>query len=149
MLVYRIALNQYSQMLKASGFAARWNPSKIRMIYTSANRSLSCLENVVHRGKTGLTQLFRIMTIEIPEAVEIKKINLVELSKNWKNYDQLNFTQNQGKNWIESEETAVLQVPSSIIEEEVNYLINPNHPDFEKIKLIKTEPFIFDSRIKL
>lgn len=136
-------------MLKASGFAARWNPSKIRMIYTSANRSLSCLENVVHRGKTGLTQLFRIMTIEIPEAVEIKKINLVELSKNWKNYDQLNFTQNQGKNWIESEETAVLQVPSSIIEEEVNYLINPNHPDFEKIKLIKTEPFIFDSRIKL
>lgn len=149
MLVYRIALNQYSQTLRTSGFAARWNPNKIMMIYTSANRSLSCLGNIVPRCKTGLTQLFRIMIIEIPETVLIKKINSVELNPNWKSYNQLNFTQNLGKSWIESEETPVLQVPSSIIEEEVNYLINPNHPDFEHIKLIKTEPFIFDNRIKL
>lgn len=149
MLVYRITLNQYSQTLKASGLAARWNPNEVMMIYTSASRSLSCLENVVHRGKIGLTHLFRIMTIEIPETVLIKKINSAELNENWKNYDQLNFTQNLGKNWIDSGETAVLQVPSSVIEEEVNYLINPKHPNFEQIKLVKTQPFIFDNRIKL
>lgn len=149
MLVYRIVLNPYSQTLKASGQAARWNPDKVEMIYTSANRSLSCLENVVHRGKAGLMQLFSVLTIEIPKAVSIKKINLGELTKNWKNYDQFYFTQNPGKKWIDTGETAVLQVPSSIIEEEANYLINPNHPDFPKIKIIKTEPFVFDNRIKL
>lgn len=148
MLVYRIVLNQYSQTLKASGRAARWNPDKVEMIYTSANRSLSCLENVVHRGKAGLMSLFCVLTIEIPKAVSIRKTNLEELTKNWKNYDQLYFTQNLGKKWIDTGETAVLQVPSAIIEEEANYLINPNHPDFTKIKIIKTEPFIFDNRIK-
>lgn len=149
MLVYRIVLNQYSQRLKASGQAARWNPDKVEMIYTSANRSLSCLENVVHRGKSGLIQLFSVLTIEIPKAVLIKKINLGELTENWRDYDQFNFTQNLGKKWIDTGETAVLQVSSSIIEEEVNYLINPNHPDFAKIKIIKIEPFVFDNRIKI
>ncbi|MGI4803550.1 MAG: RES family NAD+ phosphorylase [Janthinobacterium lividum] len=149
MLVYRIALTQFAQTLKVSGQAARWNPDKVEMIYTSANRSLSCLENVLHRGRTGLMQLFSVMIIEIPQAVAIKKVNLGELTEDWKNYDQFHFTQNLGKKWIDMSETAVLQVPSSVIEEEVNYLINPNHPDFAKIRLFKIEPFIFDKRIKL
>jgi len=56
--------------------------------------------------------------------------------------------QGLGERWAKENETAILQVPSSIISEEINYLINPNHKNFEKIKLIKTQPFVFDKRIK-
>ncbi len=119
------------------------------MIYTSANRSLSCLENIVHRGQTGLMQLFSLMSIEIPDEISIKEIKLKQLPENWKDYDQLPFTQNLGEKWIDAGQTSVLQVPSSIVEDEVNYLINPLHTDFKRIKLIKTQPFVFDNRIKL
>ena len=58
MFVYRIALIKYANSLKASGRAARWNPNETEVIYTSANRSLACMENVVHRGQLGLNQVF-------------------------------------------------------------------------------------------
>ncbi|MEX8546452.1 MAG: RES family NAD+ phosphorylase [Mucilaginibacter sp.] len=149
MLVYRITLSVYANALKASGRAARWNPNKTEMIYTTSNRSLACLENVVHRGQLGLSQIFSIMTIEIDDQIEKGKIGLNDLPKDWKEFDQMPFTQTLGGQWIKTNKTAVLEVPSSIIEEEVNYLINPNHVDFKWIELIKTDSFVFDQRIKL
>lgn len=149
MLVYRITLSVYANELKASGRAARWNPNKTDMIYTASNRSLACLENVVHRGQLGLSQIFSIMTINIDDKIEKEKISLNELPKDWKEFDQMPFTQSLGEQWIKANRTAVMEVPSSIIEEEVNYLINPNHVDFKLIELIKTDPFVFDQRIKL
>lgn len=149
MFVYRIALSVYADKLKASGRAARWNPNKTEMIYTASNRSLACLENVVHRGQLGLSQIFSIMTIKIDDQIEKKKIDLNNLPKDWKEFDQMPFTQTLGEKWITENRTAVMEVPSSIIDEEVNYLINPNHVDFKLIELIKTDPFVFDKRIKL
>lgn len=149
MLVYRITLSIYADALKASGRAAIWNPNKTEMIYTASNRSLACLENVVHRGQLGLIQTFSIMTIEINDQIEKEKIDLKDLPMDWKEFYQMPFTQTLGEQWFNANKTAVLEVPSSVIEEEVNYLINPSHPDFEFIKLIKTDPFLFDQRIKL
>lgn len=149
MLVYRIALSQFANELKASGRAARWNPNKPEMIYTASNRSLACLENVVHRGQSGLSLTFSVMTIEIDDEIHKENVELSDLASNWKDFDQMQITQNIGENWLTKNQTAILQVPSSVIEEEVNYLINPNHPDFIKIKLIKKQPFTFDKRIKL
>ncbi|MVN20348.1 RES family NAD+ phosphorylase [Mucilaginibacter arboris] len=149
MFVYRITLSVYADVLKASGRAARWNPNKTEMIYTASNRSLACLENVVHRGQLGLSQIFSIMTIEIDDKIKKEKVHLSELPKDWKEFDQMPFTQTLGEKWITANRTAVLEVPSSIIDEEVNYLINPNHADFKLIEIIKTDPFVFDQRIKL
>ncbi len=88
------------------------------------------------------------MTIEVPEPIKSKMILLDDLTANWTDYDQMYITQSLGEKWVNENETAILQVPSSIISEEVNYLINPNHKDFEKIKVIKNQPFVFDKRIK-
>ncbi|WP_295793314.1 RES family NAD+ phosphorylase [Mucilaginibacter sp.] len=57
-------------------------------------------------------------------------------------------TQRIGEKWISENNTAVLQVPSSIVSEEVNYLLNPKHKDFGEIKIFNRQPFVFDSRIK-
>jgi RES domain-containing protein len=134
MLVYRITLTKFADKLVASGRAARWNPNETEVIYTASSRSLACLENVVHRSQLGLNQLFSIMIIEVPDSVKKQIVKLDDLPADWR---ELNKAQ-----------TAILQVPSSIIEEEVNYLINPQHPDFKKIKLSKTDRFLFDLRIK-
>ncbi len=149
MFVYRITLSVYSDKLKASGRAARWNPNKTEVIYTASNRSLACLENVVHRGQLGLSQIFSIMAINVDDKIKKEKISLNELPEDWKEFNRMPFTQALGERWISENRSAIMQVPSSIVEEEVNYLINPKHPDFNFVKLIKIDPFVFDKRIKL
>jgi len=148
MLVYRIALAKYAVALTASGRAARWNPNEVGVIYTASSRSLACLENVVHRSQSGLNQLFNIMTIEVDDGIVKEIITLDSLADDWRDFHQMPITQAIGEKWISGGKTAVLQVPSSIINEEVNYLLNPLHPDFKHVRLIKTEPFSFDRRIK-
>jgi RES domain-containing protein len=148
MLIYRISLTKYAHRLAASGNAARWNPNDVKMIYAASSRSLACLENVVHRSQAGLSALFSVMIINCPKAVKIKKINRGDLPYDWHDYGQMAKTQAIGEKWIKDNETAILQVPSSIIDEEVNYLLNPEHEDFKLIRLVSTTPFVFDSRIK-
>ena len=118
------------------------------MIYTASSRSLACLENAVHRSQAGLSQLFNIMTIEIPDNIKTKIIRLIDLPTGWADYNQMYITQGLGERWVKENESVILQVPSSIIEEEANYLLNPDHKDFEQIKVIKTQTFLFDKRIK-
>jgi RES domain-containing protein len=149
MLIYRIALAEFSSNLIASGNAARWNSKDVKMIYTASSRSLACLENVVHRSRFGLNQLFNVMVIDCSDLVNIKTISLNNLPDNWTSFDQMYTTQQIGDEWIKKQGSAIMKVPSSIIEEEYNYLLNPEHPDFVKIKLVKTAPFVFDQRIKL
>jgi len=148
MLVFRIILAKYADKLIASGRAARWNPNDVEMIYSASSRSLACLENVVHRSGKGLNQVFDVLTIDIPRHIKIKKILLEDLHADWKDYDRVYLTQRMGEKWINNNDTAVLQVPSSIVSEEVNYLLNPKHKDFGEIKIVKRQPFVFDSRIK-
>ncbi|WP_295721866.1 RES family NAD+ phosphorylase [Mucilaginibacter sp.] len=148
MLVYRIALAKYSGKLMASGRAARWNPNDMEMIYTASSRSLACLENVVHRNQIGLTMAFNVTTIKIPDNINISNIKITDLPPDWRDFNQMPLTQSIGEKWIIEKKSAILAVPSSIIDEEINYLLNPGHDDFKKIKLVTTMPFAFDQRIK-
>jgi len=149
MLVYRIVLAKYADKLIGSGRTARWNPNEIEIIYTASSRALACLENVVNRDQVGLMQLFAVTTISCASNIKIKAIGLNELPSRWTAYDQMHIPQNIGENWVRENKSAILQVPSAIIEEEVNYLLNPNHSDFKQIRIVRTQPFVFDSRIKL
>ncbi|MNR05189.1 RES domain protein [compost metagenome] len=149
MQVFRIALTKYAGALVASGRAARWNPNEVEVIYSAGSRSLACLENVVHRNQIGLNNSFQVMTIEIPDDIMVLSIELKKLPSNWVIFENMPLTQTMGENWITEGKSAVLKVPSSIIPAEYNYLINPQHPDFKLIKLLKSESFVFDKRIKL
>ncbi len=148
MQVFRIALAKYAKTLIASGRAARWNPNDIEMIYAAGSRSLACLENVVHRNQIGLNQAFQVMTIEIPDDIRVVSADMKKLPADWISYENMPLTQQVGETWIEEGKSAIFKVPSSIIMAEYNYLINPFHPDFKSIKLLKSEPFVFDRRIK-
>ena len=96
----------------------------------------------------GLTQLFKVMSIEIPNHLRFQKIILADLIPDWKEFTNMPLSQEIGADWIKSKTTAILQVHSAIIDSEYNYLLNLVHLDFHHIKLISSEPFIFDPRIK-
>lgn len=87
----------------------------------------------------------------VPEAMRIKEIKLPDLLKHnpeWTRVINYPYTQAIGDKWLAERETAILKVPSAIIDLEYNYLLNPAHPDFRQIKVAAIKPFTFDSRLK-
>lgn len=147
MRVYRITLEKYSRSLHASGRVARWNSSGTFVIYTAGSRSLACLENLVHRSGEGLDGGFRVMTIEIPDEVRVDEIGPDDLPENWREFGQQLVTRALGDEWVGQAKAAVLKVPSAIIPDEFNYIINPAHGDFAKVSLVSALPFSFDRRL--
>jgi RES domain-containing protein len=151
MEVFRICHNKWAGELIASGFPGRWNSKDIYTIYSAASRSLACLENIVHTSGISLSKdMYKVIVIKIPKSVEIKKVSLSELPKNWHlpTGESYEICQAIGDQWNLKKESAILEVPSAIITNEMNYLINTLHKDFKKIKLVSSEPFFFDPRIK-
>ena len=150
MEVFRITHKKWSNRLTASGLPARWNSTGVFVIYTAGSRALACLENVVHRASSGLKAPFITMIILIPDDLIIKELLLDELPKDWSKSGEPGYSKCQpfGDSWINSLESAILKVPSAIVPEDSNYLLNPSHPDFDKISIISEEPFAFDERIK-
>ncbi len=148
MLVYRITLARYADRLQASGRSARWNSDEREVIYTSSSIALACLENIVHRSQLGLSAQFRLLNIMVPDELMVRLVEEDDLPQDWQGYGNMRITQTLGDQWIEENRYAILKVPSSIVPAEYNYLLNPHHMDFKKIRLVRTEPFVFDTRIK-
>ena len=146
MNVFRITTDQWSGSLTASGYPARWSANGRFVIYTAESRSLACLENLVHRSGEGNNLLYKVMVIELPDTIQIEVIDANTLKKDWHAITNYAYCQSLGSKWLNELQYAVLKVPSVIIKKEHNYLINPNHPDFRKIKLTGVEDFDFDSR---
>ncbi|NNE30282.1 MAG: RES family NAD+ phosphorylase [Saprospiraceae bacterium] len=146
--LFRITLKKWSQDLVGSGYPARWNRKGEHVIYTAESASLACLENVVHRSGEGLHKNFALMKIGVPNGTAISNITPRRLPKNWSDFENYAKCQEIGSQWYHKKDTVLLRVPSAIIPEEYNYLINTTHPIFSKIKIKETRPFIFDPRIK-
>ncbi|MGM9508739.1 RES family NAD+ phosphorylase [Larkinella sp. GY13] len=148
MRVYRITKARYAERLIASGGVARWNSRGQFVIYTAATRALACLENVVHLSGEGLLADFRVMVIDLPDHLQIETISPDQLPPDWFTFQNYFVCQQIGNDWLQNSRSPVLKVPSAIIPNEWNYLLNPGHPDFSQIDLIQAEPFVFDPRIK-
>ena len=146
MKVFRISALKYADGLQASGIAARWNRKGQKVIYTSESRSLACLENVVHRSKTGLNGLFNILIIQIPETLKLEITDEKTLPASWNKSDNYHDCQEIGSIWFSSGKTIILKVPSALVPQESNYILNTLHPDFQSIRLVDAEEFYFDSR---
>jgi len=153
MLTYRIGQTKYARDRIGSGIDARWNLRGQYVIYTGGSLALSCLEKLAHTpGASLYSGDFSVTVFEIPDGVEITEIGIAELvATNSEWYKVLNYpiTQKLGNQWLQNHATAVLKVPSAIIDMEYNYLFNPSHPDFDKIKITGVSKFTFDPRLKV
>jgi RES domain-containing protein len=146
-VVFRITTKRWAGVLTASGFPARWNSKGTHIIYTASSRALACLENLVHRSGEGLNQQFRITEIFIPNSASFKQIQQNSLPADWHQIDNYHHLQKMGDQWIENGDTLLLEVPSSIIRDESNILINPHHLEFSEVKVKNITPFTFDERL--
>jgi len=124
----------------------RWNLCGTPLIYTAGSLSLAALEILVHVEIPEILRLYSCIPVSFDESL-CKRLDARVLPKNWSNDPIPASTRNLGSSWARKRESAVLAVPSAIIPLERNYLINPLHPDFEKIVIGSAGRFRFDTRL--
>ena len=149
MIVYRITKKEHSALDGMGGLygPGRWHRKGNLIIYTSEHASLAAWEKIVHVATfENLPNNLLLVKIEIPEGIEIQTIPPKILTKGWDSYPFSSETINYGTNFLRAKEYLALKVPSVIIPDEYNIILNPLHPDIHACKVIKTIPFTFDRR---
>jgi len=150
MIIYRLAIETYKNDLSGTGsklFGGRWNSVGLAVLYTTENISLAVLEILVRTDMQTIPISYHLIKIDIPNAIEPQLISSDKLKKDWKN--DIGYTQWMGDEFIKSANSLLLKVPSAIVDEENNYVINPKHNDFKKVKIVKVNKFQFDKRLFL
>jgi RES domain-containing protein len=150
MIVYRLLNNKYGSALSGKGAkiaGGRWNSPEIEMIYTSESRSLCTAEVAVNLPMGILPKGYEMITLNIPDEMNITEMNEDMLPLGWESSPFTTLTQRFGDRFIYENKFPVMKVPSAVVPGDFNYLINPRHPDFNKIEIIKKEPYEFDERL--
>lgn len=148
MLVYRIAFKAYSAALFAPGLSGRWNGAGRRVIYTAESIPLAFLENMIRRKGVGFNQDFKTMIINVPDTLAITVADASSLAEGWRDFDDYTYCQDIGNQWYDKGSTPVLKVPSAVLPDNSNYVINTQHPDFQQVALLKTTELVPDARIE-
>jgi RES domain-containing protein len=146
-IVYRLVSSRYpaSEGLGASLYGGRWNHKGTPVIYTSGSVALCALEVLVNADE--LADDYVVITIDLPEDLAVIAVSVDELQPTWNARAPTDATRDLGTAWARALVTAVLSVPSGVIPRERNYLLNPAHPDFARIRFGSPEPFYFDDRL--
>jgi RES domain-containing protein len=150
MIVFRLAKSKFCKDLSGRGAetaGGRWNSKGTVMVYTGMSRALCTTEIAVHTPLGNIPSDYNLISIEFPDNSSILKLENPKLPKDWKSFPHPNSTQLLGDKFVADAKFLIMQVPSVIVQGEYNYLLNPNHKDFKKVKIIKVEPFVFDERL--
>jgi RES domain-containing protein len=148
MEVFKICREKYSHSLSASGASNRWNKKDEFVIYTGSSRSLSTLEMLAHKSYINISSRYKLLIISIKDESYIKEIDINDLPENWKSIEAYVELQEIGSKWYLSNESLVLKVPSAIIPQEYNYIINTRHPKFASHIILKeVVDFDWDNRL--
>ncbi|HVN97454.1 MAG TPA: RES family NAD+ phosphorylase [Syntrophorhabdaceae bacterium] len=127
----------------------RWNHVGTPVVYVRETLSLAALELFVHftRKDIKLTKSLLAIPVEIPSHLKIIEISIKDLNFDWRISPPSNSTKDIGTEWVQKGSSAVLRVPSAIVQEEYNLLLNPNHGDFKRMRIGKPQPFTLDERM--
>ena len=151
MVVYRIGKTKYAKDLTGEGArlnSGRWNHKLIACIYTSESRALSVLEFTVNVNIDDIPRSLSITTIEIPE-IGVLELKEADLPGNWKEVPAPSFTKDFGTSLLKTAAYPIVKIPSCVIPNEYNYLLNPAHVDSKNFKILDIIDFVFDVRLKL
>lgn len=148
MIIYRFCSQQYRDDLSGNGarlFGGRWNKKGLEALYTSSSISLSLLEVLVNAHDISSLQSLSLMRIEIPEHLEDSVYKTDKLKDGWHlDFDYTNWI---GSEFLQKNEHLYLQCPSAVVFEEHNFMLNPMHKDYKKIRLLPSNNFEFDKRL--
>ncbi len=128
----------------------RWNRDGTPMLYTSGSIALACLETIMHLGGMFSLPLNRYLVgMEVPEDLFAAREKIAPGDHiGWDAEPAGLISLDVGTRWIESDRTLILEVPSVVVPEEMNYLINPKHKDAVLLKATKVRRWTYDSRLR-
>jgi len=150
MIVFRLSKSKFADDLSGKGAeksGGRWNSKGTAMVYTSESRALCTTEIAVHTPLGNLPLDYKLITIEIPDSLGIQELTIQDLPADWKSIPHSHTTRKIGDKFISEGIFPVLKVPSAVVQDEFNYLVNPRHSESQKITVKAIEPFNFDERL--
>lgn len=150
MLVYRIAKTDYVRDLTGIGaklYGGRWNHRGTALIYTSETRALATIEYLVHVSMANVPKNLSMATLEVPDDPAAETISPESLPGNWRDFPAPSELADLGTQWAQSERGLLLVVPSAVVTQERNILINPLHPEMARVVLRNVENYEMDQRL--
>lgn len=142
--------NAANQPLSGEGakrYGGRWNHVGVAVVYTSQSLSLAVLEYLVNLPITDLPDDLVSVQIEISDDLPRTEITVKKLPDNWRTFPSVEELKDIGTDWARQAKVPVLVVPSVVIPNELNYLVNPLHPLSRGIKIVSVDPFALDTRL--
>jgi RES domain-containing protein len=130
----------------AQRFGGRWNSPGRRAVYASASKSLAVLEVLVHLDAGRPLPRLVAFTFEVDSKL-VDHLAAAPLPRHWRTARGLLVTQQLGDEWLASGHGLGLAVPSTIVPEELNYVLNPAHPAFARLRFGRSIPFLLDPRL--
>lgn len=141
--VYRVCRSVHARLdgEGAKRVGGRWNSPGHAVVYMAQSVSLAVLENLVHMSKEDFPVGYVKVSVLIPDGLSV-------LSEDDFMQDLPAIGQTElGDLWLASARSAVIRVRSAVISDEFNFLLNPQHPEFERIMAEQPVPFVFDERL--
>jgi RES domain-containing protein len=132
----------------ASEFGGRWNNAGTAVVYTAQSQSLAALEMLVHLDSSELLEKYVLLGADFDQSL-IRSIEPSALPRNWRSDPAPASLRSIGDDWILAGTSVVLRVPSALVPEENNYLLNPGHCDFARVRVGKPVAFRFDPRLAI
>jgi RES domain-containing protein len=124
----------------------RWNSKGTAVVYTAGSESLAILEMLVHLGAGAALDSYVLIGCEFDEALATS-VDVTALPTAWRAFPSAPELAAIGDAWVNGGLSPVLRVPSAIVPSEANYLLNPQHPEFKKLRIVAPSPFSFEARL--
>ncbi|HWD98922.1 MAG TPA: RES family NAD+ phosphorylase [Bryobacteraceae bacterium] len=146
MILWRISRHEALDGFGGLMASARWHTAGHRIVYLADSPASALLETLVHLelGPDLVPDGYRLLKIDAPENVSRETINVESLGPGWEFRSQV--TRALGDPWLRSGTTALVGVPSALVPETGNWLLNPQNPDAQAISILWARPFPFDDR---
>jgi RES domain-containing protein len=148
---YRICRSEHAASMwsgdGARRFGGRWNSRGVAVVYTAESRSLAALEQLVHLLPPRVLRGFVIAEIRF-DARDVRRVEPATLPRSWRDPVAPPQLRSLGDAWIASGRPLVLAVPSAVMSEEWNYLLNPAHGDFAALEKTPPTPLVLDARLR-
>ena len=150
MQLFRIAKTVYIRDLSGAGprrYGGRWNHRGTAVIYVAESRSLATLEYLVHVPLPYEPLGLSIATLSVPDGATERELRLSELPADWNRFPAQSGLADLGSEWVRGNESLLLRVPSAVVDDEFNLVINPAHPEMADVSIEDVTPYAFDERL--
>jgi RES domain-containing protein len=146
-----VVLWRISRHLDLSGtgglrLPGRWHHIGHPVVYLADTPAAALLEVCVHTSANDIPPSYTLLKVSVPDDLEVPRIHDAQLPQHRQH--RLDITRDLGTQWLKSNASALLAVPSAIVPETSNFLLNPLHPQAARFAIVGSQSYPFDSRLK-